>query len=296
MLWRWTTLALCSSFASRYDQVPSPCSLTRHPRQQVMAATAFGQACMDMKFSRCSIETSGPDLEILNRRRTTESIGVESLAQVREASRPGSYIEVEARPGPDRRNLRDASWATYRSLKEKISHIRSESRILWSKGTKQPAVRTGRSPRQNRAPFYLFAGRIKPQVSPLRFAPVETTKLSSSHLPSLGATTLSSRPERTRISHFAMLARTTCAALRKVDHRLCRPTGGRNGDRGSETAGPSTSVGMTILLLGWSVSRFMCCGYHRIVIPTVVENLRFPLPLTIPTLGAQPARDAWEPP
>ena len=127
-------------------------------------------------------------------------------------------------------------------------------------------------PRQNRAPFYLFAGRIKPQVSPLRFAPVETTKLSSSHLPSLGATTLSSRPERTRISHFAMLARTTCAALRKVDHRLCRPTGGRNGDRGSETAGPSTSVGMTILLLGWSVSRFMCCGYHRIVIPTEVEG------------------------
>jgi len=29
---------------------------------------------------------------------------------------------------------------------------------------------------------------------------------------------------------------------------------------------------MTILLLGWSVSRFMCCGYHRIVIPTEVEG------------------------
>jgi hypothetical protein len=33
-------------------------------------------------------------------------------------------------------------------------------------------------------------------------------------------------PERTRISHFAMLARTTCAALRKVDHRPS-PTRGR---------------------------------------------------------------------
>jgi hypothetical protein len=25
---------------------------------------------------------------------------------------------------------------------------------------------------------------------------------------------------------------------------------------------------MTILSLGWGVSRFTCCGYHRIVIPT----------------------------
>jgi hypothetical protein len=39
-----------------------------------------------------------------------------------------------------------------------------------------------------------------------------------------------------------------------------------------ETAGPSTSVGMTILLLGWSVSRFTCCGFHRIVIPIEVEG------------------------
>jgi hypothetical protein len=29
---------------------------------------------------------------------------------------------------------------------------------------------------------------------------------------------------------------------------------------------------MTILLLGWTVSRFTCCGYHRIVIPTEVEG------------------------
>ena len=36
---------------------------------------------------------------------------------------------------------------------------------------------------------------------------------------------MSSRPERTRISHFAMLVTTGCAALRRVDHRLYRPTG-----------------------------------------------------------------------
>jgi hypothetical protein len=43
-------------------------------------------------------------------------------------------------------------------------------------------------------------------------------------------------------------------------------------DRGRETAGPSTSAGMTILSLGWSVSRFTCCGCHRIVILTEVEG------------------------
>ena len=46
----------------------------------------------------------------------------------------------------------------------------------------------------------------------------------------------------------------------------------------AETAGSSTSVGMTILSLGWGVSRFICCGYHRIVIPTVVEGPAVSLP------------------
>jgi hypothetical protein len=46
----------------------------------------------------------------------------------------------------------------------------------------------------------------------------------------------------------------------------------------AETAGSSTSVGMTILSLGWGVSRFTCCGYHRIVIPTVVEEPAVSLP------------------
>ena len=32
------------------------------------------------------------------------------------------------------------------------------------------------------------------------------------------------------------------------------------------------AVGMTILPPGWNVFRFTCCGYHRIVIPTVVEG------------------------
>jgi hypothetical protein len=34
---------------------------------------------------------------------------------------------------------------------------------------------------------------------------------------------LTSQPERTWISYFALRATTTYAALRRVDHRLCRP-------------------------------------------------------------------------
>jgi hypothetical protein len=43
---------------------------------------------------------------------------------------------------------------------------------------------------------------------------------------------LSSRPERTRISHFAMLARTTCAALRKESRMLRINATGLNGKSG----------------------------------------------------------------
>jgi hypothetical protein len=38
------------------------------------------------------------------------------------------------------------------------------------------------------------------------------------------------------------------------------------------TAGPSTSVGMTILSPGWSLFRLSCCEFNRIVIPTEVEG------------------------
>jgi hypothetical protein len=59
----------------------------------------------------------------------------------------------------------------------------------------------------------------KPQVPPLRFAPVGMTILLrgqvSLHEALTGATELSSRPERTRISYFALLATTTYAALRR---------------------------------------------------------------------------------
>ena len=46
------------------------------------------------------------------------------------------------------------------------------------------------------------------------------------------ATELSSRPERTRISHFTMLARTTCAALRKESCMLRINATGLNGKSG----------------------------------------------------------------
>jgi hypothetical protein len=50
----------------------------------------------------------------------------------------------------------------------------------------------------------------RPQVPPLHYAPVHQL-LSLEALPS----PLSSRPKRTRISYFALLATTTCAALRE---------------------------------------------------------------------------------
>src|ERR1700723_3518651 len=60
----------------------------------------------------------------------------------------------------------------------------------------------------------------KPQISPLRYAPVEMTnllhgksKLSSGCTPVHGLTNLSSRPERTQISYLAPLATPTYAAF-----------------------------------------------------------------------------------
>ena len=62
----------------------------------------------------------------------------------------------------------------------------------------------------------------KPQISPLRYAPVEMTnllhgncQLSSGYTPVHGSTNLSSRPERTRISCHAALDMATCAAFFK---------------------------------------------------------------------------------
>jgi hypothetical protein len=62
----------------------------------------------------------------------------------------------------------------------------------------------------------------KPQISPLRCAPVEMTILFEDRIPRfqekhkiLAATELSSRPERTRISCHAALGLTTCAAFSK---------------------------------------------------------------------------------
>jgi hypothetical protein len=84
----------------------------------------------------------------------------------------------------------------------------------------------------------VVSGWAEPQVSPLRYAPVETTKSFSSGPQSLGeeravdATALSSRPERTRISHFAMLARTTCAALLKESRMEFINATGLNGKSG----------------------------------------------------------------
>jgi hypothetical protein len=62
----------------------------------------------------------------------------------------------------------------------------------------------------------------KPQISPLRYAPVEMTihfegefRLSSRKYQSVHATNLSSRPERTRISCHAALDKATCAPFLK---------------------------------------------------------------------------------
>jgi hypothetical protein len=64
----------------------------------------------------------------------------------------------------------------------------------------------------------------EPQVPPLRFAPVGMTILLSrkgfSEKYFRSATKLSSRPERTRISYFALLATSTYAVLRRESRML----------------------------------------------------------------------------
>ena len=69
----------------------------------------------------------------------------------------------------------------------------------------------------------------KPQVSPLRFAPVETTKLLSSGPQSLGeesavdAATLSSRPERSAVERPAVSS-SVALARSLYPHKLIRFT------------------------------------------------------------------------
>ena len=62
------------------------------------------------------------------------------------------------------------------------------------------------------------AGKIKPQVPPLRFAPVDDNSVVTQELPREildPAIELSSRPERARISYFARPATTTYAVFFK---------------------------------------------------------------------------------
>jgi len=47
----------------------------------------------------------------------------------------------------------------------------------------------------------------------------------------------------------------------------------------AETAGPSTSVGMTILLLGWGVSRFTCFGITELSSRPKWRDLLFLFPI-----------------
>jgi hypothetical protein len=56
---------------------------------------------------------------------------------------------------------------------------------------------------------------------------VQTTLFVQQHLfPEAPLSPLSSRPERTRIPYFALLATTTCVALRKESHmQIIRATG-----------------------------------------------------------------------
>src|SRR5271168_4572548 len=64
-----------------------------------------------------------------------------------------------------------------------------------------------------------------------------------------GTTELSSRPERTRISYFALLATSTCAALRREPHADRQSHGSPQEIRGSVVERSAVLLGNSRMLL-----------------------------------------------
>ncbi len=123
----------------------------------------------------------------------------------------------------------------------------------------------------------------------------ENQLLFSNYSPGSTALPLSSRPERTRISYFALLATTTCAALRREPHADHQSHGSTQEIRGSELDGPAVSLyaapnptWATPLLLSSRPTGGICSAPCGSLQSFMGKRPRFPLRLVIDKRAQRP--------